>query len=235
MMKTKKGVSHVEMMISFAIFISFVVFILVVFKPLKIFSESSLDVAEARIIDYVSTNLTVSSLILNSTFSATATPGECFYLNFSLPNTIIMKDENSDIISASKIGKAVYFGYSDRFYKIYSSEELEEKSLDISSCQNLEEENYMIGVTRAYRKISYSKLEDFFQKYNNYDNYQQLKQTLGLTNDFNIFVKSDSEVIFKGEKYKPRTIEIIAKDISIEILDENASLNPAIMNIQVWG
>ena len=228
--RRKKGAIHVEMVISFVIFISFVVFLLILFNPLKKFSKStsSLDITKAKIIDYVSTDLSISSLTLKD---LTSSP-DCFYLDSFLPDKVIIKNENLEIVEATKDEDYIYFKYTGKFYKIYSSEELEEREFDIGDCEELAEANYIIGVTRTHEEASYSKFISLKEEYN--DNYQQLKQDLGLKNDFNIIVRDSSGIIIKAEKYKPKAIEIMAEDISIQILDEEANLNPAVMNIQVW-
>ncbi len=231
--KGKKGVAHVEMIISFVIFISFITFMMIVFKPFKTASvdTSTLDATESGIADYLSANFSVSSLILNSSFS---TAGNCIYAYFPLPEKAVVKDENAGIVNANKSGGYLYLRYSSgkRFYRIYSSEELEEKNFDTAGCYRLNSSDYTIGVTREYKKISYSNLIKLNETYNN--DYSNLKKNLSLVNDFTFVARDDSGVIFEGKKNKPQGVNIIAKDIPIEILDKNAGLNPAILNIQVW-
>ncbi len=232
--KEKKAIAHIEIIISFVIFISFITFMLIIFKPLKIVSvdTASLDVAESKIIHHISGDLTLSSLILNSSFASAE--GSCLYVYFSLPNKVIIKDENMNIINSNKSGNNLYLKYSigKRFYRIYSSEELEEKNFNTTGCYKLNESNYTIGITRNYKKIAYSKIAEMDNNYS--DNYESLKKALNLINDFTFIVRDDSGVIFEGKKSKPKGINILAKDISIEILDKNASLKPAILNLQVW-
>lgn len=231
MLQTKKGQKHLDVILSFVIFILFVVFLLIFFNPIKEYSKSTtyLDMTEKKILEYVSTNLTVVSL----TFVNPPASGNCFYITLSLPNKVIIKDENSAMTNANKNGDRIYFQTTTkRFYKIYSSNELNESSVGGAACQELAESNYTIGVTNFYKKVSYSKLIGLNGSYSS--NYTQLKQALGLENDFNIAVKSDSGYLFKAEKFKPKATDIMAKDIPIQILNENASLIPAIMNIQTW-
>ncbi len=234
MIKIKKGIGHVEVIISFLIFISFVMFLLIFFNPIKSFSKNTsyLDIAEAKILEYASTDLTVSSLKLDS--MPAPGMGICFYLDFSLPEKIIVKDESSVITPATRTAGEIYFEHTwKKFYKIYSSDELEEKTINTAGCQKLDESNYTRGVTNVYKKAAYSNLAILNNSYNN--NYDQLKKDLNLKADFNIVVKDTSgNVIFKGENYKPEAIEVMARDIPIEILDKDANLIPAIMNLQVW-
>ena len=239
MEKRKKGVAHVEIIVSFVIFISFLIFILMMIKPWNAFSRStsSLDITKTRILDYVSTNLSIFSLKINSSayFSATK---DCFNANFDsslIDGKLIMKNEAEEIIDSTIKNNNLYFEKSGMFYKIYSSEEFEEKAAGTAGCYALSKDNYILGVKRIYKKVSYSKLTGLFEEYA--DNYEQFKVSLGLKNDFNLAVLNSSGGVignFKAEKYKPEAIEVAARNIPIEILDENATLNIAIMNLQVW-
>src|SRR3989338_7005978 len=136
MEKSKKGVSsHVEIMISFIIFISFVVFILMMFRPVKLFSKisTSLDMAESGILEYVSTNLSVTSLILNFTPGVGDVPkvGDCLYFNFSVKQVIIKDEDGNTTNSNSRGNKEIYFNATEKkFYKIYSEKNLVERKVD---------------------------------------------------------------------------------------------------------
>lgn len=237
MIKTKKGAAaHMEIILSFVIFLVFVVFVLVFFNPLKKYPAltTNLDTTESIILDVVSINLTTVSLNLNmsAAIPAAATPGDCFSLVLPLPNKIIAKDENLNAVNARNNDPLIDFEFSgQKFYKIYSSNELVE-DIPVGACSLLPASDYSLGVQKIEKKISYSKLAKFNDDYTN--DYEQLKMDLNLTNEFNVAVKIGSEYLFKAEKYKPKSIEIMAKDVPIEILDENASIIYGIMNIQVW-
>ncbi len=231
--KEKKGTSHVEVIMSFIIFISFITFMMIIFNPFKAISANTsvLSVAESKIVNYVYSNLTVSSVILNSSFNSNA---GCIYARFPSLNKIVVKDTNGEIVNANRTTDDVYLEYAgERVYRIYSSEELEEKNFVVSGCYKLDESNYTIGITRNYKRISYSNLVKLNEDYNN--NYEQLKKNLNLTNDFTFVIREGSVVMFEGSRYKPRGINLIAKDIPIEILDKNATLNNAILNLLVWS
>lgn len=225
----KKGAVHIEMIVSFILFISFIVFLLWFFKPAQIFSKSptASEVTESSILDYVSTNLTLSSIKINQGF----TIGQCLYVGFNLTNNTIVKSESS-IVNADYENGYLYFGYDGGFYRIFSSEELEEKSIDHTTCTLIDDENYTLGLTRDYSEVSYSKLITFNDSY--YNNYSQLKKDLKIRNDFNFIIQDSSGIMFQGKRYTPQGIDLMAKDIAIEILDKNASLDSAILNIQTW-
>jgi len=231
-MVNKKGASgHVEMILSFVIFISFILFIILIFRPVKLLKSdtSSLDITKNAIIEHLKVDLTTSSIILSSDFSANR--GDCFYLDFNLEENVVMKDENK--INAEKNSGQLYFEYSgERFYRIFSSSELEEADYSPEVCNPLNVDDYSLGVTKETEKISYSKLESFFQNYNS--DYEEIKSSLGVVNDFNVIASDNSGIIFQGNKEKPLGVEVKAKEISIETLNKDADIKYIILNIQVW-
>ena len=219
---------HIEVILSFVIFISFLVFILIFLNPIKKISKdsSSLEFTESKILDYLSANLTSVSLILNSSFSSVQ--GACLYFNLKLEDNIIVKESDG----AEKDGDYVYFNYSgNKFYKIYSSIELVEKNFEISNCRKLNGSEYNLGVINTKKIILDSKLNQLIKDYNNYE---ILKNSFSINNEFSIIIKRENQYLFKLEKFKPNSVEVIAKEIPIEVLNENAEINTYTMQIITW-
>ena len=122
----------------------------------------------------------------------------------------------------------------NNFYNIFYSLEFEEQELsDTGSCFELNyelgKEQYTIGLIRSYKVASYSKLVDLKDMYN--QNYEQLKQELGLNSDFYIVIRNSPEINFILAKEKPSGVEILAEDFAVSILKPNADLNHDIMSI----
>lgn len=234
MIKIKKGAAHIDVIISFIIFLTFVVFILVFFNPLKKYSASTapLDAAEAVIIKATSIDVTTVSLSLNTSSTIIPGIGGCASIQLPLANPIAVIDENGDSTNADRSGNRVNFVRSfGKFFKIYSSEELVENTIT-APCNSLTANDYTLGIQKTEKKIAYSKLLALNYSYSN--DYAQLKEDLNLTNNFNVGVRIGSEYLFKTDIYKPKNVEAMARDVSIEILDENGNLIPAMMNIQTW-
>jgi len=128
-----------------------------------------------------------------------------------------------------------YFQGSD-FYKIYSCEEFKEKKISIGGHDTnpvvLLSNGYVLGASRDYEVVSNKSMLNFFDRYGS--DYEKLKQDIGIKNDFNIAIRDSSGEI-KKERYKPRGIEIKAREIPIEILNEDGKLEYATMNLQVWS
>jgi len=160
----------------------------------------------------------------------------CFYfenpLDSSLP--LIVKNENEVVVNASRNGLNVYFEKSGDFYNMHYSDELVENELsDTGPCSVLLVGDYSTGFAKSYEVVPYSKLINLKNNYN--DDYEQLKQELRIKDDFYISITNSPEIIFEEAKPKPQGVEILAKDVPILILKENADLNFDKMNLQVWG
>lgn len=239
MVREKRGASHVDIILSFVLFVSFIIFIFIVFNPFKISLEtiSDLDITEKKILENLSVNLSAFAIrILDSVYSSYS--GEsCFSIDSVnqplelLP--LVMVDKNGLLVNTKVQGGKIYFENSGDFYTLYHSEELESNEFSASSCFDLAVNDYKIGVIKFYEIVSYSKLINLRDDYNG--DYDGLKQTLGLENDFNIDISKSPEIIFEPTKKRPGNIEIIAKNVLITILNRDANLKPDIMNIQVWG
>jgi len=233
--RDKKGAEHVETIISFVIFLSLIIFILVVFKPLTLFSKlgsSNLDITESEILKNISMELSVYSVKI----SAVDSEKDCFSIkNKTDDDRLIMRNESGEKINSGKQGDVINFEKNGDFYRIYLSEEF-----DVGSppgCLGGIEEGegkYTLGVLKTYDVVSNYSLNNLFKTYD--ENYPGLKEELGIKNEFNIVVRNKTSEILKTTKaYRPVGIEVMAKDIPIEILDKDGNLNPVTLNIQVWS
>ena len=121
-LKNKKGaVSHIEMILSFIIFVGFLIFLFAIFKPFRIASSSEtyVDVVERGIKENVSVNVNFQTLKLTGT-----NPG-CFCIPYSLKK-VIVKNVNEVKILDSNVetdGNRLCIKNSQIFFYISSSEE----------------------------------------------------------------------------------------------------------------
>jgi len=235
MVKEKRGASHVDIVFSFVIFITFLIFLFMIFKPFNTSQAtgSDLGIIEKEILEKISVNMTTFSIKIDSSLSGET----CFYMvsvehEFQSAPLIIF-NETRDIINTSESGGNTYFENFGNFYRFYYSEELNENIFSPVGCYLLLEEDYNISSIKFQEIASYSKIINLRVDYNN--NYNLLKQELGLEKDFNIFIKNNPKINFNSGIKRPSNIDILAKNIPVTILDENANLNADIINIQVWG
>lgn len=231
--KGKKAMGHVEMIISFVIFVSIVTFLLILFRPMIVFTKTTsanLDITESQILENMSIKLTVQSINISNEIL----DGNC--VSLAKPEAIkdkaIMRNSTYNRINAKTdgVGSLINFQKSGEFYRIYSSEEFAESSYSPAECNP---QNYDLGVVKTYYKVSDAYLNSLFGNYT--ADYQTLKTQLGLKNDFNLILRDNGGELLRAESYKPSGIEVMARDVLIEILDKDGNLKSAILNIQVWG
>jgi len=258
--KNKRAISHIEVIISFVIFVSFVGFLLIIFNPIKMGSPKIyfLDVTENEIMNKVSTFLYKTAIKVDT--EAIANFGESEEFNDAVcvkiskdeviadvellnnPIPLLVKNIGLNILQTKTPGSSdkIFFTKSDeseQFYRFYYSKELLERNNDdLDDCYNLDnKEKYKKAETVKYEVASYKKLEALFGNYST--NYTQLRQSLNLNNHFYIqLTNTQGEIIFKPEeKYALTGIEVYARGIPIEVLDKDGNINPYILTIQAWG
>jgi hypothetical protein len=235
MIKTKKGVSgHIELIISFLIFITFVAFLLIFVNPIKKTNTNThyIDMTESAIMENITTNLTTFSVVLPSSAS------QCFCIPYNLPRPdakLIVKDEEGNFISATSALANICIGAGNRFHKVYFSEEFAESGVACDPLTNtLAAGTYNLGVLNDYKKVSNKSLYSLNNSYN--EDYGKLKTELAITWDFNIIVNStlNGEYLVYGKTQEPKNSEVMAREIPIEVINESGGFIPAIMSLQVW-
>jgi len=243
MKKSRKGMSHIEVILSFVIFMGFLIFLFAIFNPLKISSSNdvSLDIVERIIKNNVSARVDFLTLKLNYTAD------KCFYFtyNSSLKN-ISVKNESYDNAGAysrnvgggqmkeeeQRIKREINIDSTGKFFYIYSYEGFVENDFDNSDCDDLNEKDYTFGLFRSYEMVSFTKLENLGDNYNL--DYEKLKKGFGLKQDFSFNIKDTSgKNILNTTKRTPKTI-VLARNEPIQLVYNNGTLKYAILNIQVW-
>ncbi|MDD5012563.1 MAG: hypothetical protein PHQ66_02890 [Candidatus Nanoarchaeia archaeon] len=243
--KNKKS-SHVGMIVSFVVFITFVVFLYSVVKPVINVGEdktATLSYIQMRIIENISSNFTSATVI----WSADVNPKtECVqlvnflgFLELSLPPRVIVKNEKN------KIEKEVYLfdevvpdleinrdDKEHRFFRVYSSPEFNViETLPLPKCEELT--SYTIGSVTTGGYVFENKM---YQMINGYrTGYEKLKTALNIPpgTEFGFdFVQNNGTIISLGEP--PQTVSVHASEIPIQYIDENANLLSGFINAKVW-
>lgn len=232
-LRGKKGISHVEMILSFVIFIGFLIFLFAIFKPLRVVSggEVYLDILERGINDNVSIDVNFQTLKINDSVDV-----NCFCIEYSLKN-IIVKNENEIIIN-SETGDNLCMESLDKFFYIYSSEEFESsEGISLSSCSFLEKDkNYTLGLFRSYSFYSNRSLKKLhYETANNYDDVKD-KLELRASKDFSfsLRMKESNEIILENTKKPGKGVRVLARDVPVQIVYNNGKFEYALLNIQVW-
>lgn len=231
----KKATSHIEIVLSFVIFVGFVVFFLAVFNPLKFSKKdySSAEIAEKRIMANISTNLSFVTIILNDSVTAS-----CFSFDSQLER-VIVRNQTGFIVNATGGGGSVKIERGNsRFFYIYSYDNFVENSL-AESCVNLPNENYTLGLSMNLKVISNRSFANFKQKFET--NPVQLRTELGISSlsKFVVNVTNTRGTGLFGVapldfRNRPRNIEVFVKESPVQVIYENGALESGILHVEVW-
>ncbi len=232
----KKGASHLEIILSFIIFLGFSLFLLAIFRPTTFlkYTDTDLNILETSIKSVTLTPISFITLNLNKDIEIQ----ECFFINYELNlDNVIVKNKDGEIVNAEtdKENERIYiYSISEKFFYVYFSEKLEEKEFIEDSCTEIDSSNYHLGLYRNYNLTSYEKLENLKQDYTN--DYENLKNQLGIptTKEFAFIVKDTrgNDIIVARKRVEQPNV--LARDITIQILYNNGTLRYGILNIQTW-
>ncbi|GBE20178.1 MAG TPA: hypothetical protein ENG87_04395 [Candidatus Pacearchaeota archaeon] len=226
----KKG-SHVGVILSFVLFITFLIFIYTLIEPTIVVQKDKqylLNYIEGEILKRVSENLT--SVIVSANSSHVGF--NCLEINKTRLGLdgldYIVKDENNIIVNSSSAGEftRIYWPVRSKvFFKIYYSNE----TFSDSIMENTLCDNATIRSVRTDKYVSRSKMVNLI------DNYADFESSLNLPsgNYFSYsFEYTNGTKIETGEKNV--STSVYAKEKPVQYLDSEANLNKGIINIRVW-
>jgi hypothetical protein len=244
--KNRKG-SHVGMIISFVVFITFVVFLYSVIKPAVNTGEDKSTVLEyigQKIEENVSANLTKVGVQISSNKN----PGQrCVqlksflaWLEIGAPYPIITRNELGQV-QESYFGSGTAFANlvinrvdrNNLFFEVYFSpafDGLEANPITAPPCAETADYNFSLSTTHVYvfERNMYN-LMDYYE-----NNYENLKNELNIpsNNEFGFgFKQSNGTVINVGER---GDANVYAKEVPIQYFDDKATLQSGFINVRVW-
>lgn len=247
----KRG-SHVGMIISFVVFVTFIVFLYTIIKPAITTGQDKKTIADyltVKIIENVSANFTSTSIEIDSRVHLNK---NCIILRdiMTIPELIQspvpyikVKNEEGDILPY------VYNNYlehldtnlkinrdnkDDRFFRIYYSPEFPKLDSDSTlDCKSVEFDDYSISIIKTEKFPFENNLEYLIEHYD--EDYEEIKEGLKVPpgTEFGFtFVKSDGTGTPKGEP--PSTAEVYATETPIQYIDDYANILSGFINIKVW-
>jgi hypothetical protein len=238
----KKG-SHVGFVISFVMFITFVIFVYVLLNSrldLGQNKQNSLEYTKSAIIERVSENLTITSLNVNS-----QTPENCLYFTGFITKTaigdkFIAKNDSGNIFTASmpsdKTGLYIIRGGSDsNFFRIYSSDEFPSVvSETLSYCTPLDEgTGYTIGLSKEETDVFESKIQGLLNNYTT--DYEALKKDIKIKSgdEFGfIFTYNNGTQVKTPEKNV--TINVYSERIPVQYIKTSSIKETGFIDVVVW-
>ncbi len=226
----KKGAAHIELILSFVIFIGFLIFLLAIFKPFSSQEGSSiyLDVLERGITENTSVKVYSFTLKLSEPISP------CFWFEGDYIGNVKVKDKDNNFVGAFINKKKIYINSDKTFFYIFSSPAFEANPFNIDGCKKPEDGKYTLGLLRSFSKLSYSKLELLKQTYES--DYIEIKKELKLPASENflfILKETNGRIILEVNKTIPKG-KVLSRNIPTEVVYANGTIKYAVLNIQTW-
>lgn len=231
--------SHVGVMLSFVIFVSFLLFFYLIVQPTVTRQEkqSFLDSVEARLIEEASAELKSVSVKINDV----AVESDCFRLNDFLSESgmeerIIATDEDGENLTVDVAEDHLEIEDSgSSFIKIYESDEFEEAGGSLGDCLELNEgSEYNIGTLKSDKEIFESRIIEIAGKYKN--NLNGLKENLSIisVNEFDFsFTYSNGTEISVGQE-NILDLDVYVSSSQIQYISREGSREIGSLSVRVW-
>jgi hypothetical protein len=236
----KKG-SHVEVIISFIIFVTFIFFLFSILEPSiggQKDKRNLLDHIEIGIKNRISADMTTITIKI-----LTPTSQNCIELN----NEIINLGINSKISSKGSFGESLncYISstdssdlriertsMSDNFLKIYSSDAFSSVGVSSASCQNLQRgTGYSLGLTKTGNYIFETKMLDLIANMDYEALRSNLKVPEGVNFGYGIILSNGTSFETRGEEL---STNIYMREKPIEYVDSKGNVQIGALKIKIW-
>lgn len=233
-MKGKRGAfGHVEIILSFILFVGFLLFLFIIFNPVK---ESSinlfdLEIAEREILKGIMAELNYTTLSINE--AGFHDVGECFSIS-SNNLGVYVEDKDGKKTPAYSDGNKIVVKKSGRFYTLFYFRDFAPYAEEHIDCEitNLAGIPHEIGSKRIANVLYNSSIDEFSARY--YGDYENFKTQLGLSTDFGFIVyDSAKNEIMKVMKDKSSKA-VFSEEKGYQLLYNNGTRKEVVLNIQIW-
>lgn len=240
---SKKG-SHVGVVVSFVIFITFLIFLYTIIQPSTVREKD-----KSYILDYLTLNILGNSTGYITTLTVLIedqVPKECVKIQSivsDIPDNedLVFKNQNGDTLTYAFSGEGflveVGIGFNG-YLKIYYSDILG-SSLGTPYCPNGNTPitNVEPTLVKIFIEIFETKMYELNESY--YEDYEGLKAYLGIPEgtEFNFYIyNSDrSEIIISAKNYEPPTDRsVFVEETPIQYSDENGNKMFGFLKVEVW-
>jgi hypothetical protein len=234
-MKTKKA-SHVGIVLSFVVFVTFLLFVFTTLSPLAQTNEKKetlMKYAEKAIIEYVSSGMIRVSVSkdLEQSDSDEDIAKIDLTKDYGYAN-ILAKDRDGNLLESRIEGKNVYFKKpSQEVVSLFlTNRNLNEKPLE-GSLGNYE--NWKITFFQEKTHIFEENCLLLLKEYE--ENYLELKEKLEipLGSEFGFEFENSTRGIFSSFEREVKK-EVYAETLPIQYVDENADILNGFLRIKVW-
>jgi len=241
--KNKRG-SHVGVVVSFAIFVTFLFFIYALLEPTMTTERDKqyfLDYLKLNFMENMSSEVTTMTVYIEE-----AVPKDCVKINSvvgEIPehDELLFKnqDDESLIYSISGEGFRIEVGYGfNGFLKIYHADGLN-SSLGSPECTGNTPINQIEPTfIKSYSEIFESKIGDLNESY--YEDYEGLKVELGIPEgtEFSFYLydgeRNEPPIISAEIQPPPTTKSVYVEEMPIQYIDWQGHIKFGFLVIKVW-
>lgn len=232
----KRG-GHVGIVLSFVIFVTFLVFLYTITEPaIKVDKgkEDLLEFLKAELINEFKEDMTSITLKIEESVSE-----NCVIIGFDEIKTeekIVVKDDETDTLLESSFedGKVRIKINGAENIKVYSSKEFENGN-SLSGCAIIDEEEYKIGAVRTTEEMFEKKIMELEKEISN-GGYEAVKERLKIPSgdEFGFVFENGTRDVIAKTKEKEITTNIFVEEIPIQYIDNQANKKPGFLKIKVW-
>ncbi len=221
--------SHVEVILSFVIFLGFLIFIFSFINPFQITEDKNvyLNLLERGIKENVSVEVFFLPLKIEN-------EKECFsiYYEDGFENAIKVKNEQGLVESYKEKSWKFHVNGSGTFFYVLSSKEFEDRGY--LECDKLEKNNYTLGLWRNYKLVSNKSLWNLKKEYE--ENYENLKEYFRLpsSKDFLFEVKIENKNILNMSNINLKKGNVYSRNLPIEIVYKDGVIKTGTLNMRIW-
>ena len=236
MLKSKKG-SHIEVVLSFIIFIGFLIFLYpILIEPainIKKDNQYLLDNLEIKLIENISSDLTILSINIDNNSSQNCIRLNNLISDSEINSRIVVKNNPEETQTSYALEndlEIVRNSVEDVFFKIYYSEEF--KELDNTGENPCNPENYTVGLVRTNEYVFETKIISLIEEYES--NYEKLKERLELPskNEFDFsFVYNNKTTI---GIIKEISTNVYAEEIPVQYVNKDGNILLGNIIIRIW-
>lgn len=242
----KGGLGHIEMMLSFLIFIGFVIFALYFFNP----SDPSRTISSSQsyifdeIIKDVSVEVESYSVKINTPLPTPPAIPESIKVEIKGVDSkkrVRVESSSGLDVGSVRTGDSVQFNLESKLYNggkgfaiIKFSEDYIPSSVPLDSLNSVPD--YTISSSNKIQVISEKRMNSLEQRYN--ADYNGLTGTFNIPSsanfEFELIFDSDPINNIKAERERPENVEIFPDVKRVEVLRENGGIEFADLIVRVW-
>jgi len=231
----KKTGSHVGFVLSFVVFVTFLIFIYSVLVPTTKIQDKPLILE--KVADNLLKNISSEMITLTiSIFPEFEFNSECVLISepgimSRLKKGLVVKS-NEQILNYQSSTTLKIKHESKKLFKIFSSDSFEDKTRYLGSCESIDD-NFEINSVKIENYSFEKKITLLFEFYE--DNYAGLKTNLEIPEDveFEFDFYDDKENV-TATKNTTALTNIYSKKISVQYINNSASLVSGEINLRIW-